>query len=151
MPDAIKKIMSQDHKHCDDLFTHLDSLVMEEKWKQAESQATIFIDHTLNHFKHEEEVLFPAFEAATDNISGPTMVMKQEHNQMRELFIELKQAVKDRNFDRYSGISETLNIFIQQHNMKEEGVLYPMIDNACHLDSEKLIQNMLNRPNKQVA
>ena len=151
MPDTIKQVMAQDHKHCDDLFAQIDSLVMEEKWKQADSQVTLFINHVLYHFKHEEEILFPAFETVTNNTHGTTMMMRQEHEQMRELFNELKQAIKARNFERYSGLAETLNIFIQQHNMKEEGILYPMIDNACESDSDELIQNMLDQANKQVA
>jgi len=151
MPDTIKQVMTQDHKHCDDLFTQLDSLVMDKKWDQAKSHAANMIANFLYHFKHEEEVLFPEFEAVTNNKSGPTVMMRHEHKQMCELLNELKQAVNNKNFERYSGLSETLNIFIQQHNMKEEGILYPMIDNACAQNKDQLIQGMVNRIDNKVA
>jgi len=151
MPDTIKQVMTQDHKHCDDLFTQLDSLVMDKKWEQAESQAATMIASILFHFKHEEEVLFPEFEAVTNNKNGPTAMMRHEHKQMCELMNELKEAVQNKNFDRYSGLSETLNIFIQQHNMKEEGILYPMIDNACAQNKDQLIQGIVNRIGNKVA
>ena len=151
MPDTIKQVMTQDHKHCDDLFAQLDSLVMDKKWDQAVLQASTVIDNILYHFKHEEEVLFPEFEAATNNNSGPSMMMRHEHEQMRELLDELKQAVDNKNFDRYSGLAETLNIFMQQHNMKEEGILYPMIDNACVQNKDQLLQGMIHRIDNKVA
>ena len=41
-------------------------------------------------------------------------------------------AVHDR--EAYAGIAETLLMLMQQHNMKEEHILYPMLDQA--LDAE---------------
>ena len=82
------------------------------------------------HFASEEELLFPAFEAATGMTSGPTEVMRGEHRQMRDLLAQMQAAVTSRDSDAFGGAAETLLILMQQHNMKEENILYPMCDNA---------------------
>lgn len=82
----------------------------------------------LNHFSMEEEKLFPAFEQHLGHTMGPTQVMRMEHNQMKQLFSEMQQAVKARDDAQYLGLSETLMMIMQQHNMKEEQMLYPMMD-----------------------
>jgi hemerythrin-like domain-containing protein len=60
--------------------------------------------------------------------SGPTQVMRMEHEQMRDLMQEMANAVAAGNQDSYLGLSETLNMLMQQHNLKEENMLYPMSD-----------------------
>jgi hemerythrin-like domain-containing protein len=59
---------------------------------------------------------------------GPTQVMRGEHVQMRELMDAARDALLAKDADDYSGNAETLLIMMQQHNMKEENVLYPMCD-----------------------
>lgn len=151
MTNTIKHVMTLNHNYCDELFIKLDSLIMEHKWKQALNQSSLYIDNILEHFKHEEEVLFPAFEAATENINGPCSVMKKEHQQIRDLLEEIKQAIMNRNFKRYSGLAEISNILIHQHNLKEENILYPLIDNTCTDIRNKLLQIILKSNDHQAA
>ena len=73
-------------------------------------------------------MLFPAFEAATGMSGGPTAVMRGEHAQMRALVEAIQAAVSARDADEFFGSCETLVIFMEQHNRKEEGILYPMCD-----------------------
>ena len=65
---------------------------------------------------------------------GPTQVMRGEHEQMRELVAAATSALVDGDADAYAGEAETLLIMMQQHNMKEENILYPMCDQ--HLADE---------------
>jgi iron-sulfur cluster repair protein YtfE (RIC family) len=81
-----------------------------------------------NHFAAEEDVLFPAFEVKTGMTMGPTQVMRDEHAQMNDLMMAAYQSLLAKDADDYSGNTETLLIMMQQHNMKEEHVLYPMCD-----------------------
>ena len=54
--------------------------------------------------------------------------MRGEHTQLRELIATAEAALAARDADDYSGIAETFLIMVQQHNMKEENILYPMCD-----------------------
>ncbi len=128
--EAISDIMTHHHRTCDELFSNMENAVSSGEWDSAESAWKKFQGNILNHFASEEETLFPAFEDVTGNSQGPTMVMKMEHEQMRSLLDGLKQAMANRDTEQVLGIADTLMMMIQQHNMKEEQILYPMIDNA---------------------
>jgi DUF438 domain-containing protein len=59
---------------------------------------------------------------------GPTQVMRGEHVQMRELMDAACASLAAKDAEDYSGNAETLLVMMQQHNMKEENMLYPMCD-----------------------
>ncbi len=71
-------------------------------------------------------MLFPAFEAATGSGCGPTRIMRDEHEQIRTLLDALRGAGERCDADAWLGLSDTLVLLMQQHNMKEEQILFPM-------------------------
>ncbi len=77
---------------------------------------------------------------------GPTQVMRGEHVQMRQLLAAAETALAERDADDYMGNAETLLIMMQQHNVKEENVLYPMCDQ--HLADQ--LENLLPELRAQV-
>ncbi|OGB09972.1 MAG: hemerythrin [Burkholderiales bacterium RIFCSPHIGHO2_12_FULL_61_11] len=127
MPN-IKDFMVGDHRHCDDLFTDAEQAVAAQAWDRAGAAFASFQDAMQRHFDAEESLLFPAFEVKIGMATGPTEVMRVEHLQMRELMTAAKAALLAKDADDYSGNTETLLIMMQQHNMKEENILYPMCD-----------------------
>lgn len=144
---SIQQVMTADHKKCDKLYVEAEASVANNNWDAAEQQASEFIENLLAHFNHEEHILFPAFEDATGMRHGPTEMMRHEHDQIKLLLVELETSLKDKNQDRYLGLSETLMIFMQQHNMKEEQILYPMIDSDCADRAEELTKDILSNNN----
>lgn len=124
----IKEFMAQDHKACDLLFVNAESAAADEDWDTATQAFNDFIQAMERHLGIEENELFPAFEEATGMTMGPTEMMRSEHDQMRVLFAEMRDAMGRQHGDDYLGLSETLLILMQQHNMKEEQILYNMMD-----------------------
>jgi hemerythrin-like domain-containing protein len=94
------------------------------------------------HFRAEEEVLFPAFEATTGMRQGPTQMMRHEHQQMRSLLSQLGEASAAHDGEGYAGAAETLLMLMQQHNMKEENILYPMCDRTLGAHAERICAEM---------
>ena len=131
---TIRTFMTDDHRHCDDLFAEAEQAIAAGNDQAAVAAFGHFRLATLAHFDSEEKTLFPTFEAKTGMTMGPTQVMRMEHAQMRTLLDEARDALAAGNQDDYLGIAETLLIMMQQHNMKEENVLYPMCDQ--HLPGE---------------
>jgi hemerythrin-like domain-containing protein len=82
------------------------------------------------HLSMEEGLMFPAFEERTGMTGGPTQVMRMEHQQMRGLLDQMAAALELRDFQELLDQGDTLLMLIQQHNQKEEGILYPMADQA---------------------
>lgn len=132
------QILPDHHRHCDDLFVAAEEAVQRGDWTAAASAFERLRDQMNAHFSAEEELLFPAFEAATGNSSGPTRVMRLEHEQMRPLLAQLEAACAAHDGEGYAGAAETLLILMQQHNMKEENILYPMCDQALGAEAERL-------------
>ncbi len=131
--------MTDDHRHCDDLFAEAEQAMGAGNAQAALAAFDHFQLATLAHFDSEEKTLFPTFEAKTGMSMGPTQVMRMEHAQMRTLLTEARAALQAGNKDDYLGIAETLLIMLQQHNMKEENVLYPMCDQHLPAETPELL------------
>lgn len=142
---SIQDVMTTDHKRCDGLYARAETAVSKNDWDNAQTFSRDFFDGLLHHFQHEENILFPAFEEASGMRHGPTEMMRHEHEQMRALVTELEKALENKNQDRYLGLSETLLIYMQQHNMKEEQILYPMIESDCADMAEELTKNIVDK------
>lgn len=127
--------LSEDHNHCDELFATAERAVSDGQWGEAERLFADFRSALARHFSAEEEVLFPAFEAATGMTTGPTQVMRSEHRQMTSLVERMADALASRDTTAYLGESETLLMLMRQHNLKEEQILYPMADRALGPDA----------------
>ena len=136
------QILPRHHKHCDDLFVAAEESVQRGDWTAAVAAFERFHDQMQAHFKAEEDLLFPAFEAATGMSAGPTQMMRYEHEQMRVLLSQLAQACAAHNDEGYAGAAETLLMLMQQHNMKEENILYPMCDQALGAEAERIGANV---------
>ena len=138
---TIKEFLSNDHGRCDELFA-----TMEEKATQsladAKEACQEFANETERHFQMEERVMFLEFETKTGMTQGPTAMMRHEHAQMRSLIKQLAEALEAGNRDKFFGLSETLMILMQQHNMKEEQMLYPMAQQHLSADSDRIVSMM---------
>lgn len=125
---SITETMSADHRRCDTLLSEAEESISKSKWAVGGSQFNAFKAAMKRHFAIEEEALFPGLEKWAGQGMGPTQVMRTEHVQMRQLLLDMEASVSREEKDRYLGLSETLMIIMQQHNMKEENMLYPMVD-----------------------
>ncbi len=131
---SITDFMSHDHRECDELFAQAENAASKGDWDTAKSALQAFVDAVEAHFSAEENTLFPRFESASGMTGGPTQMMRHEHVEMRRSFEAMKDALERQDKDDFAGEGETLLIMMQQHNMKEENILYPMCDN--HLAGE---------------
>jgi iron-sulfur cluster repair protein YtfE (RIC family) len=140
--NTILDFLGSDHRACDDLFAAAEENVAKKNWESASKLFSQFHQAMDRHFAMEEDVLFPAFEAKTGNTMGPTQVMRMEHEQMRALINDMERAVTAGNDAEYLGLSETLNMIMQQHNLKEENMLYPMSDRVLAGNREAVLGDM---------
>jgi len=144
----IREFMAQDHKKCDLLFPQAENAASTGDWESASLSFSEFIQAMERHLGIEEQTLFPAFEEETGILTGPTEMMRMEHDQMRGLFAEMKDALENQQGDDFLGFSDTLLILMQQHNIKEEQILYNIMDQRLPEDVSNW-QNKFNDWNKQ--
>jgi len=139
---TILDFLGSDHRACDDLFASSEAAVAKNDWSRARSLFDQFQAAMARHLAMEEDVLFPAFESQTGMIAGPTQVMRMEHAQMCDLLQEMDKALAAGNQAGFLGLSETLNMLMQQHNLKEENMLYPMSDRVLGSVRDRVIHDM---------
>ena len=139
---TIRSFMTDDHRRCDDLFADAEQAVARKNPAAAKAAFDHFRIATLAHFAAEEQTLFPTFEAKTGMTMGPTQVMRMEHTQMRALMDDAAAALARGDADDYLGLTETLLIMMQQHNMKEENILYPMCDQQLAAETPELLARL---------
>ncbi len=138
---SIKEYLTNDHRRCDDVFAKMEERA-HNSLLDAKELTQEFIANMERHFQMEERVMFLEFETKTDMTMGPTEMMRQEHSQMRNLMSQLLEAIENDDKDKFFGLSETLMILLQQHNMKEEQMLYAMAQQHLSAESDRIVEMM---------
>ena len=141
---TLLEFMQIHHGQCDQLYADGENSLLDEQMEEGVGQITIFLSEMERHFLMEETVLFPTFEDISGIRQGPTQVMRMEHQQIRNLLARMSDAVTRMDRDEILEVGETLLILMQQHNMKEEGILYPMVDQHLAPYREELMDRMNN-------
>ncbi|MEE3122516.1 MAG: hemerythrin domain-containing protein [SAR324 cluster bacterium] len=141
---TLLEFMQIHHGQCDQLYADGENSLLDEQMEEGVGQITTFLSEMERHFLMEETVLFPTFEDISGMRQGPTQVMRMEHQQIRNLLARMSDAVTRMDRDEILEVGETLLILMQQHNMKEEGILYPMVDQHLAPYREELMDRMNN-------
>ncbi len=147
MPPTILEFMGQDHDRLDEIFKKFQTIKSQDV-EGAKALFKEFLTGLQRHIVWEEEILFPVFEAHANMVEGqgPTAVMRIEHKQIKQFLdqIQLKIAAGDRRTENAErGLLEVLTA----HNVKEEQILYPWIDNAISEEERSsLVTRMQNLP-----
>ncbi len=139
---SIKDFLTKDHRHCDETFAKMEEKANMEGLAAAKELYMQMAQEMEHHFQMEERVMFPAFEQKTGTTQGPTQMMRMEHTQIRSLIKQIGEALEDDNRDKFFGLTETMMIMLQQHNMKEEQMLYTMAQQHLSGDAEQIIAMM---------
>jgi hemerythrin-like domain-containing protein len=135
----ISEVMGRDHKACDDRFALAEAAAAAGDLPRAAAELEAFAAALARHLQVEEEQLFPAFERHTGMADGPTEIMRIEHGEMRELLERLRAAALAADAAEFLGLADTLNVLMQQHNLKEDQVLYALLDEALQGEADELL------------
>ncbi len=138
----IANYLTPDHRRCDDLFVEAEEAARAGDWETASRLFGVFDAAMRHHFALEENILFPSYEAQTGSTAGPSQVMRMEHDQMRDLLGAMAAALPWQDYEGYAGLADTLLVLMQQHNLKEEQILYPLCDRVLSDQSAELVSRM---------
>lgn len=123
------QFFTDDHRSCDARWASVEQAIDAGDRAAAESAWRSFSDAMERHFHMEEDEMFPAFEEASGMTGGgPTFIMREEHRQMRGLMSQVTSHMETGELGEVLDQGDTLLMLIQQHNSKEEGMLYPMAE-----------------------
>lgn len=129
--EPINDYMMEDHRTCDASFDRAVAAAQSGDWDSAGREANAFLARIERHIELEEDLLFPAFEESSGtSTGGPTETMRSEHTQMKPLFEQLRAALAAKNAGQVERTGAALHEILMPHNMKEEQMMYPMLDQA---------------------
>lgn len=140
--ETITTLLSHQHHNCDQLFAQAEASVAKMQWEHATTDFERFLAAMEHHFSLEEQILFPQVEDHMGHTGGPTAVMRMEHQQMRQIFTEMAECITNHDSEPYLGLAETLLMLMQQHNAKEEQILYPLSDDLLSNDRPALLEQL---------
>ena len=134
---------TQDHRDCDSRWAELEGILDGGDTDSAMPAWQVFDDNMRRHLAMEEDVLFPAFDSRSGmGGGGPTAMMRMEHQQMRGLLDHIGSAMSSGDAEEALDLGDTLLMLIQQHNVKEEGMLYPMAENMLAGEWEEMAEQL---------
>jgi hemerythrin superfamily protein len=143
---TITTSFEEDHNRLDELFSTFQRLKRSD-FPKAKEAFRAFKIGLQRHIVWEEDLLFPLWEEKTGmSEGGPTFVMRNEHRQIGQLLEAIHDKVVQQNPDSDQEEQFLLSV-LGSHNMKEERVLYPSIDNVTSGEErEKVFRDMETIP-----
>jgi iron-sulfur cluster repair protein YtfE (RIC family) len=142
----IHDYLAEQHRTREEHFGITEEAAAAGDWKTCAARLQQLAAGMLQHFDIEELDLFPRFEERTGMAGGgPTAIMRDEHDQIRELLAQLDEACAKRDASAFLGASETLGVLVQQHHLKEETILFPMCERVLGAEQGEIVDAMSGR------
>ena len=145
----ISATFEQDHDRLDALFGTFQEQKRND-FAKAKEAFVAFKFGLQRHIVWEEDVLFPKWEENSGMAEGgPTQVMRTEHRMIGDCLEAIHQKVQAQDPESDRDAQRLLDI-LKSHNMKEERILYPSIDQVIS-DQERaeLYQAMKDIPEER--
>jgi regulator of cell morphogenesis and NO signaling len=146
---SVSHYFERDHDRLHDLF-HAFQLMKAKDFPRARENFVAFKFGLQRHMVWEEEVLFPFYEQKTGLYpAGPTNIMRKEHRKIREILESIDQKL--RAFDANTKEEEsTLFALLEIHSLKEENILYPVMDNyLTEIEEKSILEAIKNIPDER--
>lgn len=146
---TISAFYEQDHDRLDELFKTFQKFKRSD-FSKAKEAFKDFKFGLQRHIVWEEDLLFPLWEEKTGmSEGGPTFVMRAEHRRIGQQLEAIHDKVAEQNPDSDEEEQALLDL-LGSHNMKEERVLYPAIDQVTSEEErETVFRNMNNLPEER--
>jgi iron-sulfur cluster repair protein YtfE (RIC family) len=138
--ESISSYMQHDHVVIDGIAERAVAAAQAGEWAALARESAEFLRRLRQHIDVEEQVLFPAFEERTGmTASGPSKVMRIEHEQMRPILAQMEATAAARDGAGYQRAAKALSDILLPHNQKEEQMMYPMLDSTVGDDAQALL------------
>lgn len=138
--ESISSYMQRDHVVIDGIAQRAVGDAEARDWEALARDGAEFLRRLRRHIEVEEQVLFPAFEQRTGmSATGPSVQMRVEHDQMQPILAQMQSAVAAQDGAGYQRATKALLDILVPHNMKEEQMMYPMLDKAVGADAQALL------------
>jgi len=131
-----------EHSLYENLLSRCTEAIEIEDWKTANLLFKSMVSHLKRHMAMEEEVLYPAYEAATHAPQGPTGALREEHDHIVRLVMDMARVIKTRDSDYVLECLTHLEKQMIKHHEKEEDLFLPMASYILDANREEISQQL---------
>jgi iron-sulfur cluster repair protein YtfE (RIC family) len=141
--ETISTWMQQDHVDIDAIAERAVAAAESGDAAALQREASLFLQRLRQHIEMEERVLFPAFEERTGMAAGgPSVQIRVEHEQMQPVLQQMQDAAAAQDGAVYRRAAQALHEILLPHNLKEEQMMYPMLDDAMGEAAQALLDDV---------
>jgi iron-sulfur cluster repair protein YtfE (RIC family) len=144
--ETITSYMEQDHDRIDGHAARATAAAGAQDWSTLQDQGSEFLRRLQRHIEIEEDLLFPAFEQRTGMVAaGPSRQMRDEHEWMQPILVRMQQALAANDGAEWQRATRSLLDILEPHNVKEEQMMYPMLEDAAGAEAQELLLQVRQR------
>ena len=131
-----------EHSLYENLLSQCTEAIEIEDWGTADLLFKRMVTHLKRHMALEEEVLYPAYEAETHAPQGPTGALREEHDHIVRLIMDMSRVIKTRNSDYVLECLVHLEKQMIKHHEKEEDLFLPMASHILNANREDISRQL---------
>ena len=124
--ESVSLALELHHRRLDELFDRVEIAAEIDDWSEARREFGQFRAALEEHFRIEEDFMFPSFEAFTRALGGPTTAMRAEHREIARFLDVIEGLLRDEQ--PIGDIAAIFEAMLEAHNAKEEQGLYPLFE-----------------------
>ncbi|MEA2080761.1 MAG: hemerythrin domain-containing protein, partial [Pseudomonadota bacterium] len=115
-----------EHSLYENLLSQCQDAVDIEDWATVDLLFEEMVTSLKRHMALEEEVLYPAYETTPHAPQGPTQALREEHDQIVRLIMDMARVIKSRGSEHVLECLTHLERQMIKHHEKEEDIFLPM-------------------------
>jgi iron-sulfur cluster repair protein YtfE (RIC family) len=141
---SVHSFFTWDHHRLDGVLDAVEKLVDEGDLERAQRAFCHYDRGMRRHMRIEEEVVFLlyAFER-TGEAKGPVQLMREEHAVIQGFIEEMGTSLTRQDTRAFRAARDALGRFLPEHHLREEQMLYPLLDSLLGTDeAEKTIARL---------
>ncbi len=140
---SVTDAMATDHDRIDALFDDVRVMVDDGELERADHFFADVRAQLLEHIRIEEDVLFPVLEVRVGTFAGPQTVMRREHEKIVAALDRIANALGRQDAAEFRACDREIYALLSRHNVKEERIIYPMLDRALSREEAQQVISSL--------
>jgi iron-sulfur cluster repair protein YtfE (RIC family) len=128
IPETITECLKADHDRLDRLLEETVAVLERGDLRGLRLRFPEFARHLRDHMRFEEDFMFPVVERTLCHAEGPICVMRRDHREIEDRLAAMAAALYLGDTTAFRDEHLALVMSLENHNGREERVLYPAID-----------------------
>ena len=124
---TVRKYLESEHERIDQLLAEIDNALRTHHAGSARQALAQFLGALDRYIRGEEDILFPVFERLAESPPIPTRAMRDEHERLLQLASSVYERIDRGDVAGALATLRSLRSVYLVHNLKEDGVIYPLV------------------------